>query len=237
MPLTELADALKVSASTVRRDLEILEGQGTIRRTHGGAVALAEPPSPVLSFADRVSAAATEKKAIALAVARLIGDDQTIIINGGTTCLQVAAALAGRRLSVVTNSVPVAAALLGEVDTEVTLVGGYLYPRHGVALGERAIETLGTLRAAQLVTSCAAVNPDGAFEVNEMMAAVERRMLEVSDQVILAVDHGKIDRRSIARLCAWGEVDVLVTDAGVDEAARQWIGRTGVKLIVAEAPA
>lgn len=235
--LTELAETFQVSESTVRRDLDILESQGAIRRTHGGVVSLAEPPASQMSFSDRESTAVAEKHAIAAAVAALIPDNQTIIVDGGTTCLHVAERLAGRRLSVVTNSVPIAARLMGEVNTEVTLIGGYVYPRTGVALGPKAEEMLASLRAAQVVLSCAAVNRDGVFNVNEMMSAVERRMIAVADQVILAVDHTKLGGRSIARVCEWAEVDVLVTDAAVDESARQYLSEAGVKVIVAEAQA
>ncbi len=234
MSLGELASSLSVSESTIRRDLEVLENQGSIRRTHGGAVSLAEPPATRLAFADREGTAVQQKRAIAAVIAGRIAENQTLILDGGTTCCQVAKALVGRRLSVVTNSVPIAALLGGEVNTEVTLIGGYLYPRTGVALGAMAEEMLGSLRAAQAVMSCAAVNRDGVFNVNEMMTAVERRMIEVADEVILAVDHTKFGRRAIAPLCSWSEVDVLVTDAGIDEQTRRWLHEMGVQVIVAE---
>jgi DeoR/GlpR family transcriptional regulator of sugar metabolism len=185
-----------------------------------------------LAFWDRQASSAAEKKAIGAAIAARIPDGQTVIIDGGTTCYEVAAALRGRRIVVVTNSVPIAAMLAGEVNTEVTLIGGYLYPRTGVALGNSAEEMLKNLRAAQVVLSCAAVNPDGVFNVNEMMAAIERRMIDVADEVILAADHSKFAKRSIARVCDLAEVDVLVTDGGTDEASRQMARQAGVKQVV-----
>ena len=235
--LTELASLLGVSESTVRRDLEALERVGGIRRTHGGALCLAEPAAAKLGFADRQATAVAEKRAIAAAIARMIPDDQTVILDGGTTCCHVAAALAGRRLSVITNSVPIAALLGGEINTEVTLIGGYLYPRTGVALGEMAESMLASLRAAQLVLSCAAVSDDGLFNVNQMMTAVQRRMIEVADEVILAVDHSKFGRRAISPLCPWSEIDVVVTDWLTEAETRQRLQERGVKVVVAEAPA
>ena len=232
--LSELAGAVGVSESTARRDLEVLEQRGSIRRTHGGAVSLAEPAVTRLGFADREGTAVAQKRAIAAAVVNRISDNGTVILDGGTTCYQVAAALRGRRISVVTNSVPIAALLGGEMATEVTLIGGYLYPRTGVALGAAAEEMLESLRAAQTVMSCAAVNHDGVFNVNEMMTAVERRMMEVADEVILAVDHTKFGNRAIAPLCAWADVDVVVTDAGTDGPMLQWLADAGVSVIVAE---
>ena len=234
--LGELASTLGVSESTARRDLDALEEGGSVRRTHGGVVSLAEPPTSRLGYADRQATAVAEKQAIAAAVARRIPENQTVILDGGTTCCHVAEALTGRRLSVITNSVPIAALLGGDVGTEVTLIGGYLYPRTGVALGAMAEEMLGSLRGAQVVMSCAAANRDGVFNVNEMMAAVERRMIQVADETILAVDHTKFERRSIAPLCGWDDVDVLVTDAGIDEQTRQWLASLGPELVIAELP-
>lgn len=229
--LGDLSTGFGVSESTIRRDLEVLEQRGSVRRTHGGAVSLTETSAGRLAYAERESAAAAEKKAIATAVARLVPDEHAVIIDGGTTCYQVALALVGRRLSVVTNSVPIAAALGREVDTEVTLVGGYLYPRTGVALGPKAEGMLAGLRANQLVLSCSAVNPDGVFNANEIMAAVERRMIEVADEVILAADHTKFGKRSIAPVCDWSQVDVVVTDSGLDAESRTWLEKVGVKVV------
>ena len=101
-------------------------------------------------------------------------------------------------------------------------------------MGAMAEEMLASLRAAQAVMSCAAANPDGIFNVNEMMTAVERRMIAVADEVILAVDHTKFSNRAIAPLCNWSDIDVLVTDAGTDEQTRQWLDQAGVAVIVAE---
>ena len=234
VPLVELAKTLGVSESTARRDLEVLEETGSVRRTHGGVVSLAEPPTSRLGYAERQGSAVAEKRAIAGAVAARIPDDQTVILDGGTTCSHVAEALLGRRLSVITNSVPIAALLAAEVETEVTIIGGYLYPRTGVALGAMAEGMLANLWATQAVMSCAAVNVDGVFNVNEMMTAVERRMIQAADETILAVDHTKFNRRSIAALCDWSDINVVVTDAGIDDRTRSWLEGLGPELIVAE---
>ena len=107
MALNELVHAMAVSESTIRRDLEVLEEQGLIRRTHGGAVYVKDGNNSHLAFADRQTTMAQAKAAIGKAVAALIPPEQTVIINGGTTCFEVAKAIVGRRLSVITNSVPI----------------------------------------------------------------------------------------------------------------------------------
>jgi DeoR/GlpR family transcriptional regulator of sugar metabolism len=232
--LAELVQTLGVSESTIRRDLEVLEEQGAIRRTHGGAVSIADSSSQRLAFADRELAALAEKEAIAKAVARLIPETQTVIIDGGTTCYEVARAIKGRRINVITNSVPIASLLSTDLATEVTLIGGYVYPRTGAALGTMAEQMLAGLRASQLIMSCAGLTSEGAFNSNQMMVDMERRMMDVADRVILAIDHTKFGMTAVVKLCDLGELDVIVTDAGASAETRAWLDATGRSVVYAE---
>ena len=234
MSLTELARSLGVSESTARRDLEVLEQQGVVTRTHGGVVYVKDSPSQSLAFTDRQADAADEKEAIARATAELIPAGQTVILNGGTTCYQVARAIQGRKLNVITNSVPIASLLTTDIATEVTLIGGYVYPRTGVALGAMAEQQLEGLHATQLIFGCAGVTGGTAFNANQMMVDVERRMMGVAEQKILVADHTKFGMRSVVKLCDLGEVDVIVTDSGVDAGTLKQLQESGPKVIVAE---
>ncbi len=234
--LGELTLALDVSESTVRRDLEALSEAGVARRTHGGAVCTAYTTAQRLGFADRRTTNLAEKKVIAAAAAELIEDGQTVIIDGGTTCYHVAAALTGRPLSIVTNSVPIASLLFADMAAEVMLIGGYLYPRTGVALGTMAESQLSRLHASVVVMSCAGVTPDGAFNINQMMADVEQRMMQTADRVILVVDHSKFGRRGLAKICAMEEVDVVVTAALLGPDQIFWLESIPGELILTAAP-
>src|SRR6516225_4246944 len=143
--LDELVRGLAVSESTVRRDLEALDLAGSIKRTHGGAVYTGEVRS-MPAFDDRTGTAAAEKRAIGSATAMLIEDGDTVLLDGGTTTLEVARALIGRRVQVVTNSLPIAQLLASNQETELVLIGGYVSPRTGVALGPLAIATMESIR-------------------------------------------------------------------------------------------
>jgi DeoR family fructose operon transcriptional repressor len=237
MKLAELAGEIGVSESTVRRDLEVLEEQGLLKRTYGGAVFIQDTSPQKLAFADREMTAAAEKRAIAAAVAEIIPENQTLILNGGTTCSEVARALVGRHLSVLTNSVPIASLLSSSLEPEVTLLGGYVYPRTGVALGATTIGQLGRLRVPRLVLSCAGLTRQGLFNVNQMMADVERRMIDVADEVILAVDHAKFGIEALARICDVEQIDVIVTDQGADRQTRDWLESLDMRIVFAEPPA
>lgn len=234
MSLAQLGQTLGVSESTIRRDLEILEEQGLVRRTHGGAVYVKDSGPHRYAFSEREATMAGEKHAIARAVAELIAPGQTVVLDGGTTCFQVAAALQGRRLNVITNSVPIASLLSADVATEVTLIGGYLYPRTGVALGAMAEQMLSSLHASQVVFSCAGGTSDGVYNSNQMMVDVQRRMMTVAEQRILVLDHAKFGMWAPVKLADWDELDLIVTDSEVDEQTRSWLSGLRPRVIFAD---
>ncbi len=147
--------------------------------------------------------------------------------------LRQARAIQGRRLNVITNSVQIATLLSTDLATEVTLIGGYVYPRTGVALGAMATQMLDGLHAAQVVMSCAAVSEDGVFNSNQMMVEVEHRMMRIAGRVILAADHTKFGSRAVVKLCDLADLDVIVTDGAADEKTRQWLSTLGARVIYA----
>lgn len=232
MTLAKMSAAMDLSVSTLRRDLETLEQQGLLRRTHGGAILEKHWNGQNTNSANPGAMMAAQKKRIAAMVAGTLQDGQTVILDGGTTCFEVAAALPGRRMSVVTNSVPIAERLSGDLSTEVIVIGGYLYPRVGVALGPTAIRQLAEIRASVLVMSCAAVEPGGVYNTNQMMVDVERQMMKSSDRVILAVDSSKFHKRGLTKLCDLREIQTIVTDPEVPDEVRDGITAAGLKLLV-----
>src|SRR6516225_3028019 len=166
--LDELVRGLAVSESTVRRDLEALDVAGSIKRTHGGAICAGEVRS-MPAFDDRTGTAAGEKRAIGLAAAALIEDGDTVLLDGGTTTLEVARALVGRRVHVVTNSLPIAQLLAPHKDTDLILIGGFVYPRTGVALGPIAIRCLEEIRVHTLFMGAGGIVADGIYNSNLLL--------------------------------------------------------------------
>lgn len=231
MSVLEISQSLAVSSSTIRRDMELLEQQGVVRRTHGGAMYLG---NAIQGPNDIGQGHVLEKQAIARAVAAMVPAGETVMMNGGSTCFQIAREFQGRRLNVVTNSVPVAALLSTDPGTELTLIGGYVYPRIGVAVGNMAERQVETLHATRFVTSCAGVKNGTAFEPNQMMVDIGRRMMKSSDEVILAVDHWKLDNRAVVELCDLADIDVIVTDAGAPPERREWLATLNTRVIFAE---
>jgi len=232
--LADLGQLLDISESTARRDLEALELNEVLTRTRGGAVCRHYSTGQRLELVDRETSMATEKNAIGRLAAGLVQDQQLVIINGGTTCFTLASALAGRRISVVTNSVPVASLLSADFLTEITLIGGYIYPRTGVALGVEALSQMASIRADLLVTGCGGINEDGIFNINQMMADMDGTMMRSSERVILLADSSKFGRSGLARVGDLEAVDTIVSDSGLAQDWRKRIAALSIELLIAE---
>ena len=232
--LTELVEALGVSESTIRRDLDALEESGAAKRTHGGVFyAGASPKLP--HFEQRQPAQWDNKKAIAERAASLIDDGDTVLLDGGSTTYEVARRLLGRPLQVVTNSLPVANLFATNADTDLVLVGGYVYPRTGVALGPYGNEMISQLNVRRTVLSIAGATEEGFYNSNLLLVETERAMMRAADEVIVVADSTKFGHRSLARLCPLDEADYLVVDDGLSDEWRRAMKRAGVELIVTRA--
>jgi len=229
--LTDLAEMLSVSESTVRRDLDQLEEIGAARRTHGGVFYAG--PSPKLTHFDNRQADNWEKKRkIAHCVAGLIEDGETVLLDGGSTTYELAQRLTHRQIQVVTNSLPVANLFIGSENAEVVVVGGYVHARTGVTLGPYATHMLQELNVRTAVLSVAGLNEKGLYNSNLLLVETERAMMAAADRVIVVADSTKVGRSSLAKLCEVNGVDALVVD---DELSDDWRSRlvsAGVNLIV-----
>ncbi len=230
--LPDLATELQVSESTVRRDLDYLEETGVARRTHGGVFYTG--PSPKLPHFDvRQSVEWDKKRQIAAAASRLVESGDTVLLDGGSTTYELARALVGKPLQVVTNSLPVAM-LFSTTDTvDLVLVGGYVHSRTGVSLGPYANQMLADLNVQRAVLSVAGVNPRGYYNSNLLLVETERAMMKAADEVIVVADSTKFGRTSLASLCELSEVDVLVTDDQIGDEWAAMLTEAGVRLIVA----
>ena len=219
--LPELVTQLAVSESTVRRDLDFLEENGVARRTHGGVFYTG--PSPKLAhFDQRQSSNWDKKRRIAAAAARLIEDNDTVLLDGGSTTYELAQLLVGRPLQVVTNSLPVANLFSSSDLTKLVLIGGKVDSRAGVTIGPFANQMLETLNGRRAVLSVAGINERGAYNSDLLLVETERVMMARAEEVIVVADSTKFGHTSLALMCPLAEIDTLVSD---HELSPEWIKR------------
>ncbi len=229
--LPQLAEQAGVSESTVRRDLEALEKIGQVRRTRGGAAYVGES---IVTLDERSFQARPEKQAVGRVAADLVANGEAVLLDGGTTTLEVARHLIGKSLQVATNSLPVVNLLANQPQIELLMVGGYLYPKTGVALGPLAIAALSHIRVRRLFMSVGGITPRGLFNSNTLLADTERAMLEVADEVIVVTDSSKLGHSALAHLCELGRVHRLVVDSGITDEWKRIVEAAGIELLIAQ---
>jgi DeoR/GlpR family transcriptional regulator of sugar metabolism len=234
--LDELVKSLGVSESTVRRDLETLDLAGVVKRTHGGAVFASAEGRALPAFDERTASATQEKRAIGHAAAALIDDGDTVLLDGGTTTLEVARALLGRPVQIVTNSLPIAQLSASSKETDLILIGGYVYPRTGVALGPLAIAMMQGIRVRKAILGAGGIVGEGVYNSNLLLVETERAMMACGQEVMIVADHSKFGRISLAFLCKLDAIADLVVDPAISEADRTMLADAGVRLHIAPLP-
>ena len=228
-----LCHSLGTSESSVRRDLIVLERDGLLKRVYGGAMAAQPSGSHLLDFAWQSTRMGDEKKRIAQVAAGLIEDGQTVILDGGSTVAALARELVGRSLHVMTNSLPIADIFGDARQIELTLTGGYLYPRLRAMVGPLCEQMLGAVTADALIMGIGGVTGQGFSNNNTLVVGPERKMIEVSRKVIILTDHTKFGRSAMIPLAPLDVADVVVTDSGVSAQDRAMLEAHGVEVLLA----
>jgi len=230
--LADLAQSIQVSESTIRRDLDYWHQQGVLKRTHGGAIYLGDTAAlPALE--ERSEKQIEEKKQIARAVVARIRDGDAILLDGGTTTLEVAKLLVGRSLQIVTNSLPIANLFASSRETDLVMLGGYVYPKTGVALGPLTVKMAEEIHVQQMILSVHGITAKGLFNSNLLLVESERGMMRSADEVVVIADHTKIGRQALAFLCELSAIDTLIVDNGLTREQRQLVDSNVARLIVA----
>lgn len=230
--LDELSRHVDASVSTVRRDLTALEAIGNLRRTHGG-VRLVTSKSDEFAFNVRDTHQILEKQAIGKACAALIGENQSVILDAGTTVYHVAKNLEGKALQVVTNSLPVANLFASSSKMEVILAGGVIYPRLGVLFGPITVETFSRLRADVAIMSAGGITLEGVTNSHSLLIDIQCAMLKAAQKVIFCLDHTKFGRQSLSPLCELDRANTIVTDSRAPRELVAGLRARGVEVIVA----
>src|SRR5215471_3765817 len=188
--LEEIAKRVSASVSTVRRDLDVLEGSGAIRRTHGGA-RIVNPRSDEFAFVARDTHQQEEKEAIGHACAELIAPNQTLILDAGTTIYHVALHLESKAPQIITNSLPVANLFASANRLEVVVAGGVIYPRLGVSVGPLAVEAFSKIHADVAIMSAGGITPEGITNSHGLLIDIQLAMIKAAQKVIFCIDHTK----------------------------------------------
>lgn len=236
----ELEGTLPASPATIRRDLARLEDEGLIHRVRGGAKLPGEggedrgPRLLGTPFDQSITQNLGPKQAIGRAAAALVEPGEGIMLDGGSTTLQMCPHLAGLDCQVLTNSLHIVNALLPQDGTRILVPSGALFREQNIILAPSGEDSMPRFHAPKLFMGAAAVGPQGAMQADVILVAAERRLIDRAETVVLMVDSSKFRASSGAIVCGLDEVDVLITDAGIAPESAEMVRAAGIRLIVAE---
>ena len=236
----DLETRLDASPATIRRDLTRLDEAGQIHRVRGGAKLAQQPRGEADSqhlrgtpFEQSIAQNLTEKKAIGQLAATLCEPGEGIMIDGGTTTLQMCPHLDGLNLQVLTNSLHIVNALLPQQDTRILVPSGSVFREQNIILAPAGEDSMPRFHAPKLFMGAAAIGPQGVMQQDVILVAAERRLIDRAEMVILLADSSKFHSSSGAIVCGLDEVDVVITDAKIDAETRQMLEASGVRVLVA----
>lgn len=232
---SELRAALGVTAMTIWRDLRELEELGLLRRVRGGALAMLRAVDEPEFEKKTDAAAATKRRIAACAVARFVREGDTIVLEGGTSVAAVVDHLPTARVSVLTNSLPVALRVRElRPELPVRLPGGWLNQVSGNVVGPETLQSVGRQRASVCFLGATGFDGErGPTDPNPLEIEVKRAWAEVSDRVVLLLDAGKFGVTSAAVMIHPRRLHALVTNEPPPDAVAMLLAKHGVEVVVA----
>ena len=233
--VSELSNHLLASSATVRRDLCKLEAMGQIKRVHGGVQAVeAAAQSHLATGAFDVSQThnAGCKRSLAQAAVAMCEDGESIIINAGSTTWFMAEFLRGKRLQILTNSIPISQELIATSDNRIVLPGGEVFREQGIILSPFDQDAIQHFTASKMFMSCYSISPLGIIEGDPLIARAEAKLLARADKLIVIADSSKFETRGSMALCPLSRVHTLITDADAPQAMLEILRSAGVKIVI-----
>jgi DeoR/GlpR family transcriptional regulator of sugar metabolism len=228
--VSDLARAFDVSEMTVRRDLRALQDAGQLERVHGGAVHTV----PERPFAEIALEGQEAKDHIGRAAAALVQDGQTVMLDIGTTALQVARHLRGRDITLITTNLAVLDELCADDAVELVLPGGLVRRNYLSTVGVLAEDALRQLSADIAFLGTSAVDQDlSVWDTTMIEVPIKRAMIRAAARVVLIADSEKFSMNGVVRICGPGDLDQIITDADLPAADRSAIEDAGIEVTIA----
>lgn len=232
--VADLAKIYDVSEVTIRKDLQELEEDGLLKRVHGGAV-LNDSIKFEPTFSEKSDKYIIEKESIGKASAKLIKDGDIIALDSGTTTLQIAKNITAKNLTVVTNSLDIAYELSNKKDIDVIVTGGNLRWETRAFVGPLTDMALKNIRVDKAFIGANGISLKlGITTPNIIEANTKKTIISVSQEVIVVCDHSKFNSVFFAKIADINDVDIIVTDNGIDKETLDQYEKEGVELIISD---
>lgn len=232
--VTELSKIFSITEETIRRDLEKLESQKKLIRSHGGAVSINTSSTSEISYLEREITNVQEKKQIALEAVKQVIEGDKIILDASTTAWYMAKELPDIDITVLTNSIKVATELSTKKEITVISTGGILRSESLSNVGPLAESSLESYHVNKAFISCKGLHlRRGMSEASEQQARMKELMVNSADTVYVMVDHSKFGVQAFTRFSEINAIDYVITDSQVDQGIVQQLIDRSLKLIQA----
>jgi len=238
----QFSNALSVSPATIRRDLNELHSEGRLRRVRGGAIAV-EPNAALgdpyfglsgqLNQADTLSVNLKAKRAIGEKAASMIEDNDSIIIDGGSTTVHMTQHIKAQNLMVLTTSIPIMNSLLGKPKLRILIAGGEVFQEQALVLDPYSHGIVDKFSATKLFIGAQAVTVRGLMQTDPLLVQNEQQLIRRADKVILLVDSSKFEAKASLSVCGLDAIDTVVTDEDLSKEARQMLSEYDIEIVIA----
>ena len=229
--VTELSCLFNISEVTIRTDLADMENKGLLTRVHGGAISSYKPYYS-MNINQRMSTNQAQKEIIAKKIADMIEDNDTIMLNSGSTTLLVFRSIPENlNLNIVTNSISIALEGATKPNFNIILLGGLINAKYQFTFGDDAIRQLKSYHADKLILSVDGIDSENGFSSYfDKEVEIDRIMLEQSNINIVAADHSKFNRRVFTKIFDLFVCDYLITEDGVPDALKNTLAKNSIKI-------
>ncbi|MEC3878401.1 DeoR/GlpR family DNA-binding transcription regulator [Parapedobacter sp. 10938] len=233
--IPELIDQTKVSGVTIRKDLKFLEDKGLIFITRGGA-SLTNPYTIDRPIIEKETINAAQKKKIARAALKLIGQNDAVIIGSGTTAFELARQLhPAIPLTVITPAIKITMELCDRPNVEVLQLGGIIRTNSSSVAGSYAEYMLDRVSCGVLFIGVDGIDLGFGFSISNLTEAnINQRMINASQVVVVLADSSKFGKRGIGKICELDHVQYVITDDGIPETMVKELEEQGLKVIIAK---
>ena len=233
--ISELSERFNVSTETLRRDFDALADEGLVARAHGGATAPAQGHYPGLN--ERATSRVDERERIGRRAARLVQDGETVMIDSGSTTIEMARALAyrGTSCTVITNSIPVAMTL-GHGAAQVLLCPGEYLAAESAVIGTDTLEYLSRFNVDRCIIGASGFSEEGPSETVRGFAAVKRMMLQRAAARHLLIDSEKYGRKGLTQVGDLSNLQSIVVDRRPQDALLHALAAADVQVLVTDDP-
>lgn len=237
----ELEGKIDGSPATIRRDLERLAAEAKLIRVRGGAKGVGDTGANALDqahllagvpFQENIGLNRAAKEAIGQAAAAYCQPGEGVMIDGGSTTLQMCPHLAGLNLQVLTNSLHIVSALINQTGTRVLVPSGAVFPEQSIILSVFGEDGMPRFHAPKLFMGAASIGPQGLMQADVVLVAAERRLIDRADEIVVLADSSKFEAPSGNVVCGLEEIDIVITDRSINDSTQAMLTDSGIRTII-----